>query len=410
MLVAAATLMTSSADAADPVSISHAVYVPPSGTGLTATPAHVEIVLASTFGTPAAVAQAGDKTKYRIVDLYAGPGRTYGPKELPIDRAVVPPLPPLAIEQLNTVQLFLPASLPATEDDRYILIVSGLQIGKQNVPVTASPTPVTMQMVTPTAIAPQWVKAKNKDAADVYFSGSVSRSAGKDFYGNADLKFRFPMLERDIGNRLHSFAPAFDLMASDNPDGDPDTVRLGGVWQFFPISKLGTFLPVTRWENAVEQEASRNFDYRNVIWRSELLFLPPPASVAGGMLWVNPLVGIAAGSIVEVPDAAIESGSLFRLLGGVSATLDVPAFFAKRISITGEYQIRRQFQDEYVGAVTLREGSHPWLSAKAEVAFNNFVSFGAVYQDGRQPPKYKEVDRSLAFDLTFKAARKNKPQ
>jgi hypothetical protein len=393
--------------AAPPVGITHAVYVPGSG----GTPPSVEVVFARIFETSQAVAAAQDKTKYRLVDLYAGPGRTFAPQELAIDRPVVPALQWLPAEQLNTVQLFLTAALPAAEDDRYIVIVSGLSIGKSAVPVSASPARVTMRIGARGPATPQWVKAKNRDTADIYFSGSISRSAEKDFYGTVDLKFRYPMLERPIANRLHSFAPSFDLAASDNPDADPDSLRLGMVWQFYPIQTRGGPLPITRWENAAELEASKNFDYRTVLWRSEWLFLPAAWPVGdNGWFWINPLAGLAAGQILEVPESAFDHGPLFRLLAGVSATLEVPVFFAKQLSINAEYQLRHQYQDELAGAVTLGSGSHQWFSIKAGVAFNDFVSFGAAFQDGEQPPKYKAVHRSLIFDLTFKAARQNKPQ
>jgi hypothetical protein len=382
------------------------VYVPGSG----GTAPCVEVVFAKIFETPAAVAAAQDATKYRP-RRSAGPGRTFAPTELVIDRAVVPALPWLPAEQLNTGHLCLAAALPAAEDDRYIVIVSGLSLGKTAVPVSASPARVTMRISTQNPVAPQWVKAKDKESADIFFSGSISRSAAKDFYGIADIKFRYPMLERPIANRLHSFAPSFDLAASDNEDADPDSLKFGLVWQFYPIQKRGAPLPISRWENALEHEASRNFDYRTVVWRSEWLFLPAAWPVGGnGWFWVNPLVGFAAGQILEVPEDAFDRGSLVRLLAGVSATFEVPVFFAKELSITAEYQLRQQYQDEFAGAVTLGRGSHPWTSIKAGVAFNDFVSFGAVFQDGEQPPKYKAVHRSLSFDLTFKAARKNKPQ
>jgi hypothetical protein len=403
----AAVASAAPALAAPPVGITHAVSVPRAG----ATAPYIEVVFAKIFETSAAAAAAQDHTKYRLVDLYAGPGRTFAPQELAIGSAVVPALQWLPAEQLNTVQLFLATDLPASEDDRYILIVSGLSIGKTPVAVSSSPARVTMGIGAPGPVAPQWVKAKDKDSADMYFSGSISSSAAKDFYGNADIKFRYPTLERPIANRLHSFAPSFDLAASDNPDADPDSLKLGMVWQFYPIQKRGALLPITRWENALEHESSKNFDYRTVVWRSEWLFLPAAWPIGdNGAFWINPLAGIAAGEILEVPENAFDSGALFRLLAGISVTLEVPLFFAKQLSINAEYQLRRQYQDELAGALTLGRGSHPWTSIKAGVAFNDFVSFGAVFQDGEQPPKYKEVNRSISFDLTFKAARKNKPQ
>jgi hypothetical protein len=156
-------------------------------------------------------------------------------------------------------------------------------------------------------------------------------------------------------------------------------LKLGFGWQFFRVTKSGGTLPITQWENALEHEASRNFDYRTLIWRSELLFLPRPWRAGeNGWFWFNPTAGLAAGSILDVPENAFDSGGLFRLLNGVSATLEVPVFFAKTLSINGQYQIRRQFQDELAGALTLGKGPHPWASIKAEVAFNDFVSFGAV--------------------------------
>lgn len=403
----ASVLAAAQGTAAPNVSIRHAVYVPKTASA----PAQIELVFNALFDTPAAVTAAQDKTKYRLVDLYSGPGRTYAPQELTIDRAVVPAFAWLKAEQLNMVQLILAADLPAGEEDRYILIVSGLSIGAKALPVSVSPTRVTMRLAAPTAVVPQWVKAKDKDASDLYFSGAISRSAGTDFYGSADIKVRYPVIERTIRGRLHSFMPSFDLAASANPDADPDALKIGFGWQFLPIQKSGGVLPITRWENAFEQEASRNFDYRTLVWRSELLFLPPPWRLGeNGWFWFNPTAGITVGGILEVPDDAFDDGGLFRLLGGVSATLEVPVFFAKTLSINGEYQIRRQFQDELAGALTLGKGSHPWTSIKAQVAFNDFVNFGAVFQDGEQPPKYKAVRRSLSLDLTFKAARKNKAQ
>lgn len=390
-----------------PVGIQNAVYVPKT----VDTPVHVEVVFDASFETTAAVTAAQDKVHYRIVDLYGGTGGSFEPREIPISRVVVPTVQGLPVEQLSTVQLFLTVDLPDPKDDRYILIVSGLSIGKKAVAVSTSPARVTMTMATPTALTPMWVKAKDKDASDLFYSGALSRSANADFFGSADIKVRYPAIERTFGKRLHVFSPTFDLATSANPDADPDSLKIGFSWQFHPVKSTGRFWPITRWENAVDHEASRNFDYRTVVWRSEVLLLPPAVNLGkDAWFWINPIGGIAAGSILEVPDDAFDEGALFRLLGGVSATLEFPVFFGKTFSLQGEYQMRRQFQEEIVGKLTLGNGPHPWTSAKAEVAFNDYVSFGATFQDGEQAPKYEAVNSSLTFSLTFKAARKNKPQ
>jgi hypothetical protein len=384
------------AEGQPPVGIRHAVYVAGSGP----TPAHVEVVFQSSFGAEAAAVDAANRDRYRLVDLYGSPGGAYGPVELRIDRAVVPVLSGVASERLNTVQLLLASELPVAVDDRYVLIVSGLSIGETPAAVTSTPTPVTMKMAGAGLKPRHWAKAETRETADVYFQGAWSRSAGSDFHGSLDVKARYPTAVV-AGKRTHWLTPTLDLAASADPDADPDSLVFGGAWQFFPVRRSGGSLPITRWENALEHEASRDFDYRTLVWRSELLLLPKAWRIGGAWFWVNPVAGIAAGRILEVPEQAFDSGGLFRLLAGVGATLEI----AETFSIGGQYHVRRQFQDELAGQVTFGKGTHPWIVLTAALAFNDFISVGATYKNGELPPTYQRVRDSVTIDLTFKAAR-----
>lgn len=134
--------------------------------------------------------------------------------------------------------------------------------------------------------------------------------------------------------------------------------------------------------------------------------LPRSLPVGTGQFWINPTVGFAAGSIRQTPEGTVDAGPFSRLLAGATAIFEIPVFFGKMLTLNAEYAYRRQIQHELVGPRTVASGVHQWRRASTEVAFNDFVAFGVVFQDGEQPPVYKKVTRSLVFDLTFKAARK----
>lgn len=399
VVIVLAPLVATAATAAD-VGIRYAVFVPASAD----TPAHIEVVFEALFDTQAAVDAAQDTTKYRVLDLFGGGVAIATPSEVEVTAASVPATEWVPARSSDTVRLHV--ALTAAADNRYLVIVSGLKIGATQAPVTSAPTTVSRALPRPTAATPSWGKAKGKDTADVYVSGSLSRTANDRFYGNADVKLRYPIVERPFGDRLHRFAPTFDLVASDNPEADPNSMRAGINWQFFPIQALAGWLPATRWENAFEHESSRDFEYRTMVWRSELLFLPPPVPIGTGRFWISPTVGFAAGAIRQTPAGTVDAGPFSRLLTGATATFEIPTFFGKMLTLNAEYAYRRQLQDELVGPRTVASGVHQWRRASAEIAFNDFVAFGAVFQDGEQPPVYKRVTRSLVFDLTFKAARK----
>ncbi len=408
--VVLALCASGSAAAANHVAIHEAVYIaaaPPNNP-------HIEVVFESSFGTTAAAAAAGNKANYRVLDLLAGSPGSPRVTEIAVTPKVAT-LPSMPAEQSNTVQLVIDAgSIPAVAENRYIVIASNLTFGAKNVPVDPAPAPITMSGpgAAPAALLrPQWSKTKDRDSADVYFSGSLSRSQQTAFYGSADIKVRYPLLEPTFWSRVHWFAPQFDLQASKNPDADPDSMTIGGSWLWYPVQRSRGSLPILQWENAPALESSKNFDQRNFVWRSELTALPQAVRMGkAGNFWVNPVAGVAAGRILKVPGDIISTGPIFRTLVGFSATFEMPIPSAKKLSLNATYEHRQLHQQELVGDLTLEQGGHHWVTAKAEIQFTDLISLGANFEDGEKPPKYRAVHRSLTFDLTFKAARKNKKQ
>lgn len=377
------------------VPIRHAVYVD-------RIPALVEVVFEASFGTADAKKAASDITHYRLLDLYGGAQQSLQAVLIPIARAEA-----FGDEVSgNTVQLHLAAPLPAAVDHRYILMVSGVSLGETPIPVSAAPVSITMAIAGPPAGRLTWKKAANRDAADFFFSGVLSRSKDTDFFGSVDMKVRYPTVKTS-GGHVHTLSPTFDLAISADPGADPDSVTFGVVWQFFPRARAGDGgMPVTRWENAVEHEASRDFEYRTAVARSEWLFLPRPFRVGKkGNLWLGVLAGAAIGRIFEAPADTADSGTLYRLVGGLALTAEAP-IAGKQLQISADYIVREQFQDEVAGMMSLGKGTHQWASVKAEIAFNDFVSVGILFQDGEKPPTYTRVKRSLSLDFTVKAARK----
>jgi hypothetical protein len=366
---------------------------------------HIEVAFGQSFGTSDAVEAAKTASAYRLLDVMVATAGGHGVERIPVT-VVVPVLQGLRPEQGLIVRIVPDRPLDPSTPNRYVLIVSNLTFGEEKIPVDTRPVGVGMSSSVgppPKMTMLGWTAAGDRDEADLFFSGMLSRSGDDPFFGAVDIKARYP-LERQVGDRVHYLSPVFDLATSANPDADADGMKVGYTWLFEPVTIPRRYLPTMAWENAVEFESQKDFDATNLIWRSELTLLPK----AWAHGWINPIVGLALGRMIAVPVETVSKGNVVRALVGGTATAQATTF-GKKVTATAGYQWRYLFQPELIGEIALGEGGHGWLSISGEVGFTDYVSFGAAFKDGRQPPSFKVVDRSLTLDLTFKAKRERKP-
>ena len=353
----------------------------------------VEVIFDGAFGSDETVTAAGSKDVYLLMDLGAGANRQS--TQIPIASVEIPPVPGgQPATKGNTVYLILTNPL-TDEKGRYAVSVSSsLTFGKDKVP--ADPTPEMLGAGTKGRLVRQWAEADDRDDADVYFAGSISNSENQTYYGSTDIKVRVPKIVKQAGSYVFWVAPNLDFQTSNNPDADPDSIKLGASVLFNPH-------PLLQWETVPGFESTKDFDANNFVVRSELTFLPYPLIGKKGKFWVNPVAGIAFGGGIDAPND-LPTGSIFRTLLGFRSTLKVPVPVGK-LGIGFGYMWWHLYKDELVGETTVGKGNRHWLTFKAELGFNDYMSVGVTIQDGSQPPSYKDVNRNVAIDLIFKAKR-----
>ena len=265
--------------------------------------------------------------------------------------------------------------------------------------------------------------SKGRNDSSIYIAGEITRASGTDTYSSIDIKVEYPLAPKNYWNRDHTFAPVFDLRASNNPKADPDSMTFGGLWVFnLDRSKAsvapsgaasGSIYSNTFWENAGKIEAERDFDNVNAIWSSRFIIPLNLINTRRTKLTIDPFFGTELGRNLQSPLAVANGKPLARPLIGAAM---VAAFPLQRngvnpLTFESNY-IRRWPLYEEVSLQANSDGSlkailhntkpKDFVEAKFNYQFNDFFGMYTGYEYGSLPPSYKLVDHRFRLGLVYK--------
>jgi hypothetical protein len=261
--------------------------------------------------------------------------------------------------------------------------------------------------------------ATDRDEANVYVSGEVSRASGTDFTGTADIKIKQPVMYRDFWGTSHEISPLFDLIASNDPKADPDTMKLGVDWLAQVVGTKGRLQGIF-WDNDGKFETERDFDNVNLTWGSRLTFAPRPwqdRRAEKVLFYVRPFVGAELGKNLKSPVAEADGGGIARLYVGTTLNLRFPLKSMGKdsaLSLEANYERRwplkrevsfEENDDGTLKAVTFGTNPRDWVDAKFIFKFNKFFGPFVGYQYGEQPPSFKLVDHQFKAGFIISAKR-----
>jgi len=344
------------------------------------------------------------------------------------------------LRQFSTVRVYLTTPLDLVEDDSITVFYvadafNGMEL-KAPVISTVMPSTTTGSSGTPPATRAQdaggvnFKAAKGREDAHLYFAGEINRASGTPFSGSVDLKIELPLSA--LRTPRHEVLPFLDLKASNDPEADPDTIKVG-VESKLIVAQAGLEYsagsPVLgiAWYNSGKVEGDRDFNNTNLVFSSKFLFpLRPvfitPATRDRAFIAFTPFVGLEAGKNLASPVGVAKGRGLARILVGsnVFARLYQGKESFARLTLDGVYERRWPlraevgFRDATVEVENGKDetiqvpaffGSGPrqWAEAKLNYNFNEFFGVFTGYQYGELPPAYKLVDHSFRFGLVVKA-------
>jgi len=307
---------------------------------------------------------------------------------------------------------------PLQPGEFYQLYVTKLPIGKEIIT-----KPLVATIVFSSTAADEEEKptlaitaAEDREDANVYLAGEITRASGTDFTGSADIKLSY-LFPADFWNRSHFFAPVFDLKANTNPEADPDSLKFGLNWDFLALKRNESdllFKPV-RWKNSFLVEAERDFENANFTWGNR--FVAPSRVLQSKnkvtRFYLKPFAGLELGKNLKSPVKEAENKGIAR--GIVGSTLNLNFFLNRKnlssISLEGSYERRmlmlrevyfEKAEDDSLRAVFFRRNPREWIETKLFFNLTDSFGFYAGYEYGQLPPSYKLVDHRMKFGLTYK--------
>jgi len=253
--------------------------------------------------------------------------------------------------------------------------------------------------------------ADGRDDANFYFSGEITRTKGKDFQGSADVKLEYPFM-RTYWDRVHYFGPSFDLKASNDPNGDPDSMNLGFWWKW-RVLRLPIPFRYLNWRNSPKIEANRSFTNANFLWESRFSFLSKVWFNPHSRFFFQPFLGVEVGRNLRSPVLEAAHRFLSRPQVGTTVNLIFPLQKPglREVGLESSYvrrwPLRREvsFKTDAAGKlVPLPIGTNPRDYVTVKLNLNFLQGFGSAikYEWGELPPSFNLVDHKLSIGLTYK--------
>lgn len=362
-----------------------------------------------------------DPTKYIVLDV--------------LRASRIPVIAVMKMKATNAVQVLLDPSARLEKKRPYHVYITGLSFGGQQ---TAAPLeePLSIDARTfeereqarvASGQPPQETSIAEKNAertvtaangrgdSNLYVSGLITGASGQDVQGSVDIKFEYPRWSK-VGSRWIRFAPAFDLKASTDPRGDPDSLKLGFDMSFFAWRYAGDDFsaPFRRlwWLNSAKIESNREFDNTNLFWESRFTLLSKTYISDSATFYWRPFFGHELGANLKSPLAAAEGRFLYRPLAGATLGLLFPVHSGLQgVSLEASYirrwPLRREttFTEDGSGQLQLArfgKGPKDYLKTGLNLDITKALAATLSYEYGELPPLYKLVDHKFGVGLTYK--------
>lgn len=261
---------------------------------------------------------------------------------------------------------------------------------------------------------------EDRDEANFYISGELTRASGTDFNGTADVKIEEPVKRLDFWGTSHELAPLFDLIVSSDPKADPDTMKFGGGLESQVVGTHGRIQGIF-WKNDGFFEAQRDFDNTNLTWGSRFTFALRPwqdPRAKKVLFYLRPFIGTELGKNLTSPVPEADGGTLARLVAGSSLNLRFPfrkidkdGAFSLAVTYERRWPLKREvsFEEDDDGNLkTVTFGTNPrdWVDAKFIFKVNKFFGPFIGYQYGSQPPSFKLVDHQMKIGFLISVKQK----
>ena len=251
-----------------------------------------------------------------------------------------------------------------------------------------------------------FTKAKGKDDADIYFSGSAVGARGsKPLYAfESKLGYLF-----DLG-KIGSFGPRAAVNAASESNIDPDSIKATATYQkVFPFGPAGQGIILN--SDALGVEFDTENRTRNLATElSGILVLPSARLGEGAFAAIDFMTGFEAGHNYRHKLNEDGLGNFWRWKFGATAyfiALHPPLF--KRIDFNAEYKVRllnsaepftKTINDQDV--TTLKKGPRHYFGSDLDFMFSDLLGISLKYRYGSIPPAFKFVNHAVSIGLTFK--------
>jgi hypothetical protein len=322
----------------------------------------------------------------------------------------------------------LPDGTETEIKNRYYIQVSNLSFGGKPVEdnlLTAVDVSTTQEQRAkipsgiPSKLGDNLDTADDREDANYYLSGEVTRASGTDFNGSVDIKVEHPFAT-DFWGTSHWIGPVFDLRANSDPEADPDSVKFGANWRSVVAGQKGRLQSIF-WENDGLIESDRGFDNTNLRWGSKFIFplkTWQDRRARKVLFYVRPFIGTELGKNLRSPVPEADGKGLARIVGGSTLNLKFPlrrvgkdsslsleALYERRWLLKREVSFE-ELDDGSLKSVTFGTNPRDWVEAKVIFKFNKFFGPFIGYEYGEQPPAFKLVDHKMKIGLIVSAKRK----
>lgn len=258
-----------------------------------------------------------------------------------------------------------------------------------------------------------FTKAKGKEDADIYFSGTAAGARGsKPLYAfESKLGYLFSLKSKG------AIGPRAEVNAASESNIDPDSIKASVSYE--KVFVLGPAKGLILRSDALGLEFDTENRTRNVMTELNGTLVLPPVGFGKSkstFATVDFMAGFEGGHNYRHKLNEDGLGNLWRWKFGANfylLALNPPIF--KRIDFSAAYQVRllnsaepftETINDEEV--TTLRKGTRHHVGSDIDFMFSDALGITLKYRYGSLPPAFKFVDHSASVGLTFKLKQANK--
>jgi len=247
--------------------------------------------------------------------------------------------------------------------------------------------------------------AKDKEDADIYFSGTAAGARGSKplYVFESKLGYLFSL------GRKGTLGPRAEVSAASESNIDPDSIKASISYE--KVFVFGPARGLILRSDALGVEFDTENRTRNLMTELDGTWVLPPARFGESTFAaVDFMAGFEGGHNYRHKLNEDGLGNLWRWKFGANAyfvALNPPVF--KRIDFSTEYKVRlltsaepftETINDEEI--TTLRKGPRHYVGSALDFMFSKALGVTLKYQYGSLPPAFKFVDHSVSMGLTFK--------